>query len=143
MSLNDRKNAVRTAKLCFNCLNYGHQVATCKFSCCPKCNKKHNSKLHDNQAIDNTLTNPNPNEQSSNQHHTVLYTETATTSKHNAKNMNVMLSTALIHVYDQCGQLQVCRAVLNSGSQLNFISADCALTLGLPLHTSPLNIKLV
>lgn len=140
MSIADRRNVVMKAKLCFNCLNYGHQVSDCKFSHCPKCNKKHNSKLHDDRVvIDESITHES-NEQSSSNNQTVLYAGKTTNSKHNDDNMNVMLSTSEINVFNRYGKMQVCRAVLDSGSQLNFISTDCALKLGLSSHTSSINI---
>lgn len=140
MSIADRRNVVMIAKLCFNCLNYGHQVSACKFSHCPKCNKKHNSKLHDDRVVIDESINHESNEQSSSNNQTVLYAGKTTNSKHNDDNMNVMLSTSVINVLNRYGKMQVCRAVLDSGSQLNFISTDCALKLGLSSHTSSMNI---
>lgn len=57
MTVSERKEVVFRLKLCYNCLNYGHQVKDCKFSACPKCNKRHNSKLHEEQGVAVTLSN--------------------------------------------------------------------------------------
>lgn len=54
--------------------------------------------------------------------------------------MNVMLATAIIHVNDKNGQPRPYRAVLDSGSQLNFITDACALELGLQLTNVSYNI---
>lgn len=54
-----------------------------------------------------------------------------------------MLSTLIIHVYNKCGQVQECSAVLDSGLQLNFISKACVDKLGLPQCSNALNINRV
>lgn len=140
MPLDDKRIAVRNAKFCFNCLNYGYQVSTCKFSHCPKCNRKHNSKLHGDQPVSDELIAHNSIEQSKTQSQTILYAWTTNISKQDDEKMNVMLCTSLVNVFDQYGKKQVCRTVLDSGSQLNFITTDCALRLGLSFQTSPTNI---
>ena len=48
-------------------------------------------------------------------------------------NFNVLLSTAIIKIYDVTnGKEHLCRALSDSGSQLNFISASLANKLRLP-----------
>ena len=47
-SLTERTNFVRDNKLCFNCLNPGHQIVYCRNSKrCATCKKKHHILLHD------------------------------------------------------------------------------------------------
>ena len=47
-SANEKSNFVKTAMVCFGCLNYGHTSRTCKHKLtCHICNFKHPSILHD------------------------------------------------------------------------------------------------
>ncbi|KAL4135888.1 hypothetical protein QTP88_007470 [Uroleucon formosanum] len=109
-------------KLCYNCLNYGHQVKDCKFSACPICNKRHNSKLHEEQASSET--------------NALLCAElTKSTSS-----MHVMLATASVYVHDINDCPQLCRAVLDSGSQLNLVTLACVKRLGFSSTRSTCNI---
>lgn len=128
MSIVDRRNTVSKLRLCFNCLNYGHQVRDCKLSSCPQCGKRHNSKLH--TASNTESSSQNRNSPVPGEEQAVLYTEVATSSKIESP-MNAMLATAIIHVNDKNGQPRPCRAVLDSGSQLNFVTDACADELGL------------
>lgn len=45
MSISERRNLVTTSGICFNCLNFGHQVKFCRYIPCPRCGKKNKSKL--------------------------------------------------------------------------------------------------
>lgn len=49
MTVPDRKD-VQFANISYNCLNFGHQIKTCKFFSCPKCNHRHNSKLNEDTS---------------------------------------------------------------------------------------------
>ncbi|CAI6373963.1 unnamed protein product [Macrosiphum euphorbiae] len=138
MSTNDRRNFVMKSRLCFNCLNFGHQVSSCYFPPCPRCGEKHNSKLHEEQAntsnqdasIANDDDSPEP-------HATAMYTEI---SAQETENLNVILATAIVNVCDTFGRMHSCRAVLDSGSQLNFITNSCAKRLNLSTASHTLNI---
>lgn len=120
MAVSERKVAVSRLRLCFNCLNYGHQVKDCKFSGCPKCNRKHNSKLHEEQGSTDISVNKSVHS-SSGEENAVLCAELYE-SLQEPLSMQVMLATASVNVYDSKGQPQLCRAVLDSGSQLNLIT---------------------
>ena len=53
LSVTDRIKAVKSMKLCTNCLS-SHLGKPCKFGVCPKCNKRHNSLLHLDTETSNT-----------------------------------------------------------------------------------------
>jgi len=129
MSVAKRKKAVSNARLCFNYLNYGHQVKDCRLSSCPKCNQCHNSKLHDDTQSTNTPVPSSSGEQAPAQVD-VPFTGSVNVQDSQAK-LNIMLSTSLINVQNKEGKWHRCRAVLDSGSQLNFITNECAKRLGL------------
>ncbi|CAI6371617.1 unnamed protein product [Macrosiphum euphorbiae] len=88
MSTNFRRNFVMKSRLCFNCLNFGHQVSSCYFPPCPRCGEKHNSKLHEEQANtsneDASIAN---DDNRSEPHVTAMYTEM---SAPEAENRNVL-----------------------------------------------------
>ncbi|XP_050535050.1 uncharacterized protein LOC126902072 [Daktulosphaira vitifoliae] len=137
MPISERQATVMRLKLCFNCLNLCHQVKSCKYPSCPKCNKRHNSKLHEESA--SSVTNEDyHNEQTNIQGGSaVLYTESVGIAKNQS---SVMLATVLIYVNDSVDQRHLCRAVLDSGSQLNFITQSCAKKLNLSLSDLTFNI---
>lgn len=141
MSIVERKAVVFKNHLCFNCLRSGHQLKNCLYSGCPKCAQRHNSKLHDDILSKSEDTNPSINQESSvNQNDTVLYTETTNQHSIDTLSNTVMLATAMVYIYDKNGQPHNCRAVLDSGSQLNFIKEDFVKRLGLTVSNSSLHI---
>ncbi|XP_008190207.1 uncharacterized protein LOC103312011 [Acyrthosiphon pisum] len=135
MSIAERKNAVAAAKLCYNCLNYGHQIKDCRLSSCPKCNKRHNSKLHEDTPSNNLLAESNCAEvDTSGSAPSSVFLAGATNVQNSDVKFNVMLSTSIIMVQDPAGNWYKCRAILDSGSQLNFITNECARRLKLLSH---------
>jgi len=50
--------------------------------------------------------------------------------------LRVLLSTATVHMRDKNGMLHECRALLDSGSQPNFMSRELRERLGLPLQNT-------
>lgn len=63
------------------------------------------------------------------------------TSLHNQSNMQVVLATVIVNIKNLSGNLVPCRAVLDSGSQLSFITDQCVAALGLKCKgvTLPIN----
>lgn len=137
LPLSEKRTVVRNAKLCFNCLNYGHQSADCKFSHCPKCNKKHNSKLHEEPSSERPSISQTNDELTSHPIATAMCTGVANT---HPSNLNVLLATAIVNVCDNFGTMHSCRAVMDSGSQLNFITESFAKKLKLSEIMKSLNI---
>ncbi|KAE9521501.1 hypothetical protein AGLY_018100, partial [Aphis glycines] len=137
LPLSEKRTVVRNAKLCFNCLNYGHQSADCKFSHCPKCNKKHNSKLHEEPSSERPSISQTNDELTSHPNATAMCTGVANT--HSSK-LNVLLATAIVNICDKFGTMHSCRAVMDSGSQLNFITESFAKKLKLSEIMKSLNI---
>jgi len=137
MSIVDKRSFVAKSRLCFNCLNYGHQVASCFFPPCPRCGEKHNSKLHEEQATTSNANTPINNNDKTLPHATSMYTEIIVPE---VENLNVLLATAVVNICDAFGRHHSCRAVLDSGSQLNFITKSCAKKLNLSTAEKSLNI---
>ncbi|XP_011884101.1 PREDICTED: uncharacterized protein LOC105571245 [Vollenhovia emeryi] len=108
LSITDRKKKLKEKRLCFNCLGSGHFVRECKASTCKKCNKKHNSIIHEDVE----------EEQEEVQAKQACENSTA----HNGT--RVILSTAKVRVLGSDGEERYCRALLDPGSQSNLITSD-------------------
>ncbi|NEV48973.1 DUF1759 domain-containing protein, partial [Wolbachia pipientis] len=123
----DRIKQVRTRRLCLNCLrSTSHQAKDCKSSTCQTCGKKHNTLLHmQNKVQTETVFTNQPNQTSNSD--TVVLTHRIASNKC----QQVILSTAIINVYDRHGNTYPCRILLDSGSQSNFITEHLAKTLDL------------
>ncbi|XP_031333913.1 uncharacterized protein LOC116163925 [Photinus pyralis] len=115
LNLSSRARIASSKKkgLCLNCLVPYHTVKDCKLSCCKKCHGKHNTLLH----LDNNSNLPEASTSSNNEDVTI-----AMHSFQNRSKSFVLLSTALVLITDSQGRLHKCRALLDNGSQSNFIT---------------------
>ena len=116
MDIQSRREKVRTAQLCFNCLKNGHTKKDCdsKYRC-SKCGQKHHTLLH----VNSTLVKK------------TRATEVATTYQ-KSKDKMVLLATAIINVCVK-QQLNPIRALLDQGSQSCVITEELAKKLKIPL----------
>jgi hypothetical protein len=96
---NARYDDVRNFKLCVNCLKGGHDAKACQSRACKTCGKRHHTTLHFPKR--ETASGSNVNNHC---------TSTGTT---------VLLTTAVIKVRDNSGQLHRARALLDNGSVTN------------------------
>ena len=138
-SNSEKFDLVRKAKLCENCLRPFHKLQACRASTCKICHRKHNTLLHSDQ-VDNTHTIQDVNTQQTSLNDTsATFAETSRITHE-----QVILSTALVEVRDKQGQYQVCRVLLDSASQSNFITKHCCQKLKLdtvPMHTHVMGIN--
>lgn len=134
LSSSQRHSKVRKLKLCLNCLRSGHKTIQCKSPhCCKHCNKRHHSSIHIENFHSFTKHDPKPDKSKPSD------TANITVSACSNYNEEVILATAIILTTDSQGITYPCRALLDSGSQSNFISQSLASSLGLKhikLHTS-------
>lgn len=134
MTVADRYKKVKEHKLCFNCLGF-HSLNDCKSkSTCKTCSKKHNSLLHrDTSAVNvqssnndnpgtSSFINPNAEEFEPGQ----AFCSAASVSQH-----QTLLSTASILIRDDLGLWHKARALLDSGSDSNFITKSSAQALNI------------
>lgn len=137
LSVASKREEVRKANLCWNCLKYGHRVQKCTFRGCRHCGKKHNSLLHVEQSSSvaagtsgsqgSQIISEVPRTSTLN-----LYTGNTSTSfdgHSNAAIQNkqvseILLSTAMVKIADQAGIMHECRALLDSGSQSSFMTKE-------------------
>ncbi|CAK9814704.1 hypothetical protein ANTQUA_LOCUS8181, partial [Anthophora quadrimaculata] len=109
-NIDQRIEMVRNAGLCNNCLRPNHDIKDCTAGSCKQCNGKHHTLLHKEQQP-----------------------VRANVSALNVKTENeTLLSTAIVYIRDNRGNLQSCRALLDSGAQSHFITERFAKLLSLP-----------
>ncbi|XP_024874745.1 uncharacterized protein LOC112456446 [Temnothorax curvispinosus] len=141
LTVEERTNQARIKGLCLNCLRPKHLAKDCIAGNCKKCGKKHSSLLHvetgndtENKAKQSNLKpeqDSNTNSVSCNHANLV---EAAAPKQ-------VLLSTAVVRIRDRRGQFIEGRALLDNGSQSNFISEKFMNKLGLRGNKTQIHIN--
>lgn len=140
LSPSDKYSEIRRLKICSNCLKSGHFSQQCTGGNCKKCNKKHNTllhidnysqnqKKHSNAQISSDSTSNNSNENVNLSSENSVNSVTTHSSSH--ANLQTILSTAIIHIIDNTGKIHEARALLDCGSQSNFITEQLCEKLNL------------
>ncbi|XP_058447634.1 uncharacterized protein LOC131428013 [Malaya genurostris] len=141
MSVTEREALLRTNSLCRNCFRHGHQARECqsKFSCrtckgrhhtmvCFKRGKDSNDKANDKETNHGTVisTKDTPASSSSSSSSQMSTLDTANVSLANVAqsciSSQVLLATAVVVVEDDNGGHFPARALLDSGSESNFVT---------------------
>ncbi|XP_055912928.1 uncharacterized protein LOC129946684 [Eupeodes corollae] len=148
-SIDSRWEFVRNNSLCFNCLRSGHAYNNCRLTVrCHKCHSRHHSLLHTSQSQNSTQSTFQTSNQNSNaaSHSNLrsnssenpiphssnsLIANHSISFKHNHQ-VSTILPTALARIQDKQGIYQIVRILLDSGSQVSFITEQAAQSLGLP-----------
>lgn len=118
VQVNERLNWVQEKKLCTNCLSNSHTIRNCtsKYSC-KVCKKRHNTILHFESKAN------------------------MQTSAHMSLTGDVLLATALLCAYNDKNNEQVLlRALLDQGSQSNFITEHACQLLGLQKNRADITV---
>ncbi|CAG7718239.1 unnamed protein product, partial [Allacma fusca] len=119
-SITERRDTLKSRNLCFNCLASGHRTNTCpSTSTCKKCKKKHHTMVHYEGSTP----------------------EVSTLTTLHANHSQVLLGTAVIQAQDRFGDLHPVRALLDSASEVSFVSERCVKKLALPTKFINLSIK--
>jgi hypothetical protein len=125
LSTDEKLKQVISLKLCENCLRGNHSTANCKSNnTCRDCKSRHHTLLH------GTKTQSNDSVPS-----------TSTVSHCNAQHSENLLLTAVVLVKDCHEKYHQCRALLDAGSQSNFITRHS--TNKLKLKTIPITHKII
>lgn len=123
LNIKQRGEEVKRLKLCLNCLHSGHMSRGCVYGKCQKCSMKHHTLLHiDNKSQISSSTPQAPIE---------AHEAPITSLTSNFADNQILLSTVSVQVQDLHGNLHMCKAVLDSGSQSNFISEELCQRLGI------------
>lgn len=145
---------MKANRLCFRCLNRGHITSNCKAAFkCQTCNEtKHNSLLHyepsssqsgssDRSPSDTSL---NPTVEPFRQRSPTINDQTSSsmsaTSRAFVASRQSILPTVLLRAKDSNGNVQLCRALLDSGSDITFITKACAKRLNLSFEPTYISV---
>jgi hypothetical protein len=132
LTVDKRREAVKAKKLCFNCLSRDHISANCTSKhTCIMCNGRHHSLLHVEPAPKAFCATDNGS---------------GATCGHGKKQAphpaDIVLATALIPIKGHGNRGTVmCRALLDSGSQMSLITSSYAARLGLKRRRSGIQIS--
>ncbi|XP_036346425.1 uncharacterized protein LOC118755709 [Rhagoletis pomonella] len=127
LSPNLRLREVKKLSLCLNCLKTGHQIRDCKSGSCRACQSKHHTLLHferstasliNSQAEASSVATVQSNAMTA----SLSVSPSAPVSPSDA----VFLATAVVLVKNRAGSFVPCRALLDSGSQLHFVTTRLA-----------------
>ena len=138
-----RYEYARQIKACYNCLQPDSKFHTCSKYSCHVCNRRHHTLLHvhtqptsaSNKRFTST-PNPSSNQQGS------APAEVNTYCSFKSRPINhVLLATAIVEVRNKYNQYVPCRVLLDSASQLSFISEKCVQRLRLPRTQTPVAIQ--
>ncbi|XP_049308578.1 uncharacterized protein LOC125777516 [Bactrocera dorsalis] len=134
---NIRQKEVKKLLLCLNCLKKGHQMRDCKSSNCRKCHSKHHTLLHFNR-LPSANSNDLPlisNSVQANAMTATLPTQPDISASRSPSDV-VLLATAIVLVKNRAGTFVPCRSLLDSGSQIHFVTSRFANQLQLPKSKS-------
>lgn len=128
---NERNEYVKKNNLCFNCLTSGHSARRCRNRMsCRRCNRRHHTLLHQPSSgqSDNVSQSTNHSqieeEQKKPEHSD--NPELALSTHFVSEKSTALLATALVQVRDEDGHSTILRALVDQGSQANFISERAA-----------------
>lgn len=131
-AVGSRLSFVKQQHLCFNCLSTNHMSRDCSNQRrCKICNGLHHSLLHIARSDEvKDANNENKAVETSNSYFSLKTRQTT----------SVLLATAIVNVKDIHGCVHNCRAMLDAGSQANFVTESLAQRLKLKRSANELSI---
>jgi hypothetical protein len=135
-SLDERMTVAAEKRWCYNCLNASHSMRECTsiFSC-QKCKRKHHTLLHREQPA--SKMDPAAGDPPSS---VALVAKESLAQSNSPVNTTVLLATALVQIRDASGGFHTFRALFDTGSQNNFLTAHAAQRLNLQPRTGCANV---
>ncbi|XP_044573912.1 uncharacterized protein LOC123258071 [Drosophila ananassae] len=140
LSIDQRRSFVKHKSLCFNCLKPGHRSSNCssKYNC-QQCGSRHHTLIHTHamQTNEGQITSTSssdrndPDTTSVTASHMSQALLTPTLLSHGQVGRTCTLPTALVHIRNSQGTYTNCRVLLDTGSELSYVSERCIKALGL------------
>jgi len=141
LSIESRRNETKKLKLYYNCLSQNHAVQRCTSRGCKHCSKRHHTLLHVDERINTPDKDSVPLNASVNSSDTSNQIEKPTTISVSMKSIGsyessseVLLSTAIVYVRGNEGKFHRARALLDTGSQSNFVTKSLCQRLKLDIN---------
>nr|XP_044249381.1 uncharacterized protein LOC123002818 [Drosophila takahashii] len=136
LNIEHRRSFVKGKSLCFNCLRPGHRSSQCKSKhSCKHCNGRHHSLVHPENMDSMTIASADTaqaNSQTSGCSSTlVAQTQNSTSLTQSPGLKRSTLPTALVYVQNTKSSYTICRVLLDSCSELSYVSERCVNALGL------------
>lgn len=149
MPVSQRYNLVKEKSLCLNCFHSNHQHSECKSKYrCKVCKKSHHSLLHfeqtssGQQPSDGQQTEVKPFvpynmvQASSNVTRNTYFSSASFQARHSYRTRHTFLFTVSVLVSAADGAKHCGRALVDTGSDMNFMTAGFASKLKLPLQAA-------
>ena len=128
LTVQQRKEHVKTINLCWNCLGAGHKTSNCRCqTICRHCDGKHHSMIHQDRA-----------ESPAHPQAAALHTAA---SQPTSQIPSSLLMTSQVMIRGPTGKTLVMRALLDSGATFTLISTKAMNTLKLPRSNTHITIK--
>ncbi|XP_055590539.1 uncharacterized protein LOC129742636 [Uranotaenia lowii] len=137
INVQKRWRKLREMKLCYNCLQNGHQMINCPSKgVCGKCFGRHHTLLH--------FLRDEPSKSVEGRQRlgvTERPVNASCSSVNRQPRKQIFLMTALVNLQSKGGQVHKVRALLDSGSQVNLLTESLVRKLNLPKY--PTNMPVV
>ncbi|XP_055591487.1 uncharacterized protein LOC129743477 [Uranotaenia lowii] len=121
-----RDKLLRQHSLCRNCFRRGHQASECRsMQVCRKCRGRHHTLVcfrEDNAGYSNTRMVPPARSSQPAALQPNTSTETVSSNVARSRSSTIILATAVVLVEDDTGKTFHARALLDSGSECNFMT---------------------
>ncbi|XP_037960644.1 uncharacterized protein LOC119689804 [Teleopsis dalmanni] len=135
-SIQQKYDLLKRHKLCTNCMKPGHMALQCSSRGCTICQRRHNTLLHQNRHP----VQPSNHKLVENISRPLAQTTLMSFINHGHTSC-VLLGTAKLLACNSNGRTVECRAVLDSGSQINIVTERLASRLGLQVSSSSICIE--
>lgn len=159
MTIEERRKVVGDSQICFNCMRPNHTARKCTSkSNCRECNRRHHTLLHSTYSSETSSgSSSNSSNSPSNSYKPPLNNPSGSGSSQPGNQQSVnqtgkpkpeelsnkqfvgmarhgvsLLATAMVFITDRYGREVPCRAFLDAGSTVSFITVDLADKLKLP-----------
>ncbi|XP_055633126.1 uncharacterized protein LOC129773538 [Toxorhynchites rutilus septentrionalis] len=127
MTVEQRRELISQKRLCWNCFKSSHIARRCdsKYTC-RHCHERHHTLLHKSSSDPAAQSTPQYPTQQANSHGSGILVPEVSVPAHSSSPSTVFLSTVSLWIEDRFGRQHSARALIDSGSQSNFISKKLA-----------------